>query len=84
MPLAKDKNVFWVSGFIGADRRNQYQGYCVAADKAEAIRLMAHAVDGLNISGLTSLAEMNERVKALQAVLEGKQPVPMQPGFSIR
>lgn len=83
MKLATPDNVFLVSGFIGTERSkdSQFVGHCIAEDKAEAIRLMARTVTGLNPVGVTSLQEMSQFVKALEDVQHGRVKAPTQPGY---
>lgn len=86
MRFAGDENVFLVSGFIGTRRskEDQFLGYCVASDKASALRLMAKTVAGLNPLGVTSLADMKKQVSALSGVLDGQIPAPVESGMFIR
>lgn len=84
MKLATSENVFLISGFIGTDRskESEFLGYCIAEDKACAIRLMARTITGLNPVGVTSLHEMSQFVKALEDVRTGRAKAPVQVGFS--
>lgn len=86
MKFAGDENVFLVSGFVGVNRSkdSQFLGYCVASDRASALRLMAKTIDGLNPLGVTSLAEMRAQVNALSKVLDGSVAAPIESGMFVR
>ncbi len=85
MKSACEDNVFMVSGYIGVSRSkdSQFLGYCVAKDKASAIRLMAQTVPDLNPLGVTSLAEMSRQVAVLQDVMSGRVKAPVERGLVI-